>query len=456
MKLSQALRLTSGSVIALTGGGGKTTAMFRLADELANHSPQKMGVLTTTSTHIFSDQTQHAPAHVVFEPTQESIADILPRLAAAVAEHGHILLTRPINPVTSKAPGIPPPVIDTLMDTGHFEVIIVEADGARCRPFKAPAAHEPVVPASATVVVPVVGLDVVGQPLNEQNVHRPDLVGALSGTEPDEPVTIDTIAAVLGHSEGGLKNVPSHARVVPLLNKAENPARMAAAQELAAKLLDCEQIDSVLLGSVQTAKNPVIEAHGRIAAIVLAAGGSTRFGSPKQLARWGQQSFIEQVVEVALASQAHPVVVVLGAEAGQCRAAIGNRAVTVMVNAAWAEGQGTSVKAGLAALPANVVGAVFLLVDLPGVTSEVVDALIWRHRQTLAPIIWPEFAGKRGNPILFDRNLFDQLREISGDTGGRPLVLAYQDQAERVAVTNRAILQDIDRPEDLLVLGTDE
>ncbi|MCB9101031.1 MAG: NTP transferase domain-containing protein [Anaerolineales bacterium] len=110
------------------------------------------------------------------------------------------------------------------------------------------------------------------------------------------------------------------------------------------------------------------------------------------------------------------------------------------------------MQAGLAALPANVNSALFLLVDLPGVTPDVLNAVIERHRQTLAPLVWPEFAGRRGNPVLFDRTLFSELSHISGDTGGRPVLLAHQDQAERVIVTQPGIVQDVDRPEDLVEL----
>ncbi|MFC1976002.1 selenium cofactor biosynthesis protein YqeC [Chloroflexota bacterium] len=446
MKLSHALRITSGDVIALTGGGGKTTTMFRLAGELVR---KQMRVLTTTSTRIFTGQIEHAPVHVPFDPAQQSVADILPVLDAASVEHGQVLLVRPIEPGSSKAVGIPAETIDALAATGHFEAIIVEADGARSHPFKAPATHEPVIPARTTIVVPVVGLEVVGQPLNDDTVHRSALASQLSDTQFGQPVTIDTIATVLGHPRGGLKNVPPQARVIPVLNKAESPSRMAAARNIATKLLAGGPIDAVAIGSVQAADQPILEVQSRTAVIILAAGGSTRFGSPKQLAPWGQQTFIERVVDVGLASQARPVVVVLGAEVEQSRAVLADKPVEVVVNENWASGQSTSLKAGLKPLPKNVGSVIFMLVDQPAVTPEVVDALIQRHRQTLAPVIWPEFAGKRGNPVLFDRSLFSQLRQISGDTGGRPLIKAYQDQAERVEVKTRAILQDFDRPDEV-------
>jgi len=468
MKLSHALRIAPGDVIAFVGGGGKTTAMFQLANELA---PQ-MRVLTTTSTRIFAAQIKRSPAHVTFSPEQQTIVAILPQLDAALAEHGQVLLIGQTEPNSSKAFGLPPEVIDALAATGHFDVIINEADGSRMRPLKAPATHEPVIPDCTTLVIPVAGLDVLGQPLTDDTVHRAGLVSQLSDTLLGQPVTANTVAAVLCHPEGGLKHVPTQARVAPLLNKtdiarsgASSDAERARggglegwkggrgileeAGEIADKLLECERVDSVVIGAVQQAALPVAEVHSRVAAVILAAGGSRRFGSPKQLARWGDKTFIEHAVDTALASQASPVIVVLGAEIEQCLAALGHRPVKVVINEAWAQGQSTSMQAGLAALPSNIGCALFLLVDLPGVSSDLINQLIQRHRETLAPIIWPEFEGKRGNPVLFDRALFPELRQVSGDIGGKPVLIRYKDQAERVVVKDRAILQDIDNIEDL-------
>jgi molybdenum cofactor cytidylyltransferase len=449
MKLSRALRIQSGDVVAIVGGGGKTTAMFRLADELVR---QNLRVLTTTSTRIFTAQTAQSPVHLAFDPDQQTMAEILPQLARLLDQYGQVLLVRPIEPGATKVLGIPPETIDAFAASGHIDVLIVEADGARSRPFKAPTSHEPVIPAWTTLVVPVVGLDVVGQPLNEQTVHRPELISQLTGLQPGQPVTVDKIAQVLCHPQGGLKNVPAHARVIPLLNKAEAPDKVTAAHEIAGKLLNCVQIDSVAIGSAQTVDNPVPEICNRTAIIVLAAGESARFGSPKQLARWGAQTFIERVVDVALASEADSVIVVLGAEKEQTLAALGERNVQVVINNNWADGQSASVEAGLSVLPQNIGGAVFMLVDQPGIRPAVIISVIRRHRQTLAPAVRPEYNGQPGNPVLFDRSLFTQLQNLSGDVGGRAVLKKYPGQVERVAVDTPAILQDFDRPQDLATL----
>ena len=107
------------------------------------------------------------------------------------------------------------------------------------------------------------------------------------------------------------------------------------------------------------------------------------------------------------------------------------------------------MQAGLSALPGNISAAVFPLADQPFITAAVIDALITRYQRTLAPLVWPEFDGKRGNPVLFDRRLFSQMRRVTGDTGARPILLAHQTKAERVSVSNPGVLQDVDRPEDL-------
>ncbi len=487
MKLSQALRISPGDVVAFVGGGGKTTAMFQLAHELA----PRLRVLTTTTTRIFAAQINRSPARVTFDPKQQTLTDILPHLDAAIAQHGQVLLIGQADAASGKAFGLPPDLIDILAASGHFDVILNEADGSRMRPLKAPAAHEPVIPDCTTVVVPTVGLDVLGRPLNDETVHRAGLVSQLSDTPLGQAVTASTIAVLLSHLEGGLKSIPPQARVIPLLNKADflesvhradvinlensplpNPLplgegtfssppspsgreaggegnRLNAARTIAAQLLACERVDSVVIGAMQQTASPVREVYSRIAAVILAAGGSTRFGSPKQLARWGEKTFIEQATDAALAAEVSRVVVVLGAEVEQCRAMLANRPVEIVINPAWAQGQSTSMQAGLAALPAHIGGALFMLVDLPGVTPTLLNQLIQRHRETLAPLVWPEFAGRRGNPVLFDRALFPELRQVRGDTGGKPVLLKYQNEAERVQVTDAAVLQDFDRPEDL-------
>nr|HMQ54096.1 selenium cofactor biosynthesis protein YqeC [Anaerolineae bacterium] len=190
ISLSRALRISSGDVVALVGGGGKTSAMFRLANELSQASPSPLRVLVTTTTRIFATQIKLAPSFVTFDPARQSLADLRPDLQTACEQHGQVLLIGQADAGSGKALGVAPGVIDALAASGWFDVILIEADGSRMHPFKAPAKHEPQIPASTTLVVPVVGIDALGRPLADKHVHRASLVSQLSHTPLDQPVTL--------------------------------------------------------------------------------------------------------------------------------------------------------------------------------------------------------------------------------------------------------------------------
>ena len=247
--MADALGVTTGDVVALVGGGGKTTAMFRLAREIVERGEP---VLTTSTTHIFAGQVELAPASVrATEATRESVR-------AALDAHRHVLVIGDTDPITARAAGVSPDLFARLRTWCPRLCLLNEADGARRRPFKAPARHEPAIPPETTLVVPVVGADVFGAPLDAEHVHRPELVQALGGAAPGTPVTPELVARVLAHPEGGRKNVPARARVVVLINKVETLADREPARETAARLLREPAIEAVVLAAAR-ADEPVLE-----------------------------------------------------------------------------------------------------------------------------------------------------------------------------------------------------
>jgi molybdenum cofactor cytidylyltransferase len=441
MNLSRALHIQHKDVVALTGGGGKTTLMFRLADELVAAGQR---VVTTMTTKIFVSQMARAPICLVCHGEHALLA----QLPEALSEHGHVLVAGGTAVEEDKAAGVPPEFVDRLAAHGAVDAVIVEADGSRRRPFKAPAAHEPVVPACATVVVPVVGLDVLGRPLTADAVHRPELAAALAGAALGDPVTPELIAAVLVHPAGGAKGLPPGARLIPFLNKAEDPGLLTAARRIARLLLAQPIVDSVIIGAAEAA-DPVIEVWGRVAAVVLAAGEGRRFGGLKQVWPWRGVPLVAHIADQALACpEIDRVVVTVGAGAEQVRTALAARDVTCAAVPDWVAGQSRSVQAGLRA--AGAVSAVlFLLADQPGVSPELLSALIERHRATLAPVVAPRYRDQRGNPVLFDRVTFGEFARLSGDIGARPIIQAHAAEVAWVAWPTAEITQDIDVAEDL-------
>ncbi len=252
-RLVDALVVKPGEVVALVGGGGKSTAMFRLAREVTETGGC---VITTTTTHIFGAQAARAPARVL---AAEATRD---RVAAALAAHRHVLVVGPTDPATNRAGGVSLELFSALCSWFSDACILNEADGSRTRPFKAPAAHEPVIPPETTLVIPVVGADVFGKPLDDDHVHRPELVAALGGAPLGASITPEIVARVMAHPEGGRKGVPPGARVVVLINKVESLPDRTPARETAERLLREPAIHSVLLASLRDDK-PVLEVFTR-------------------------------------------------------------------------------------------------------------------------------------------------------------------------------------------------
>jgi molybdenum cofactor cytidylyltransferase len=240
--LAEALGMTADEIVALVGGGGKTTAMFRLAREMVDKGGS---AITTTTTRIFGAQIALAPAHLPAATVTRE------RVVAALATHGSLLVIGATDPASGKAEGVSLDLFRRLREWCPGVCIVNEADGSRMRPFKAPAAHEPVIPAETTLVVPLVGADVFGRPLDAQHVHRPELVGALSGAAPGTPITPEIVARVLAHPEGGRKGVPAGARVVVVLNKVESLPDRAPARETAERLLREPAIHAVVLAALR-------------------------------------------------------------------------------------------------------------------------------------------------------------------------------------------------------------
>ncbi|WP_298817737.1 nucleotidyltransferase family protein [Chloroflexus sp.] len=186
----------------------------------------------------------------------------------------------------------------------------------------------------------------------------------------------------------------------------------------------------------------------KIVGLLLAAGLSSRMGQPKQLLAWRGQPLVTYVARQALASQLAGLTVVVGASADQVREALRELPVTIITNPSYQEGLGTSLAAGLRALPADSDAAMVLLVDQPLVTTRLIDELIAAyHAAPDALALVPTYQGQRGNPVIIAAPLFAELQTLRGDTGARAI---FNRHAERIVwheVADPAIVIDVDTPE---------
>jgi molybdenum cofactor cytidylyltransferase len=188
-----------------------------------------------------------------------------------------------------------------------------------------------------------------------------------------------------------------------------------------------------------------------IAAVVLAAGRSTRMGAVNKLiAEIGGKPLVRIAAEQALASHASPVIVVTGHQRDQVETALTGLKIRFVHNPDYADGLGTSLRAGIAAVPDNADGVIVCLGDMPQVDSALIDRLIATFDpERSALVVVPTIAGRRGNPVVWARRFFHDLMAIHGDIGARHLIGSYAEAVVEVPVMGDAALMDVDTPESL-------
>ena len=192
----------------------------------------------------------------------------------------------------------------------------------------------------------------------------------------------------------------------------------------------------------------------RIAALVLAAGRSTRMGRVnKLLADVEGRPMVAKVAETALTSQAEHVVVVTGHDHDKVESALAGRDLTTIHNPDYAAGLSTSLHRGLAALPDDCDGVVICLGDMPRITAAVIDKLIAAFNPIEGRAICvPTWQGKRGNPVLLARRFLPEIQAISGDIGAKSLISAYPEAVAEVPMGDDSVLFDVDTPDVLATL----
>jgi molybdenum cofactor cytidylyltransferase len=186
----------------------------------------------------------------------------------------------------------------------------------------------------------------------------------------------------------------------------------------------------------------------RVAALILAAGASSRMGRPKQLLDWDGRPLVRAAAEVALAARLDPLLVVVGGAQAQVAEALVGLPLQIIANPDYAAGQSTSLRAGIDALGQDADAVVVLLGDQPFVTAAIVEQLVAEWQASAALIVAPTYAGQRGNPVLFAHAVFPELLAIQGDQGARAVLAANRARIHLVAFDDPRPLADIDTPED--------
>ncbi len=222
MQLAETLGVGDRELVSFVGAGGKKTAMSRLVTE-----GRDRGVVVAYTTSTKMPPPSDLPlvcADATPDPIERS--DLPTPVALA---HHHVSDPERVD---RKVQGFTPERLSSMFERGQFQWLLVKADGARMRGFKAPGPDEPQIPAASSIVVPVASVQVVGKPLTTDVAHRLDRIERLTGTAPGDRITPQTVGDVLAHPEGGLKHIPDSATVLPLVNKADTAAQEAVATDI--------------------------------------------------------------------------------------------------------------------------------------------------------------------------------------------------------------------------------
>ena len=189
-----------------------------------------------------------------------------------------------------------------------------------------------------------------------------------------------------------------------------------------------------------------------VAAVILAAGESRRMGQPKLLLPWRDGCVLDAVLAAVSAAPFDDAVLVSGAYRELVEEVAAYHGIRCVFNPDYASGQSTSLIAGLNALPDDTAAA-FILADQPGLNDALLRRLIEAYRQSGAPILQPRtLQGRAGHPVLFAPALFAELRALSGDVGGRPVLQAHKNEIQYLLADDDGIWQDLDTPEEYRLL----
>jgi len=247
-------------VTAFVGGGGKTSAIVRLSNEL---SAAGWRVVATTTTMVGRSLSTALSTVVTRDPRWQEAA------GEALAATGATFVADALDETTGKYSGLRPDDVSRLSARLDPDVVLVEADGSKQRPIKAPAEHEPAMPPDTSLVVPVAGLDALGRPLDEHVAHRLQLVLSIC---PGDRVTPDLLGRLLGSERGGRKSAPVGAAVVPLLNKSDTLAqRCSNLTSVAARVAASGGFERLAVSDL---------VNGRFAALLARTAGAGTPGSP--------------------------------------------------------------------------------------------------------------------------------------------------------------------------------
>lgn len=440
------------SVIAVVGGGGKTSLIFRLMESFTSIGKK---VIVTTTTHM------------AYEPERPFVEDGDIDEVRKDLQRYHYTVAASLDRETGKIGYLSEEKLQELR--GLADVLLIEADGAKRLPLKVPGEREPVIPKFVEMVIGVVGMDALGEPI-QKTCHRPEKVADFLGKGMEEVVTEDDIVKIAVSADALRKCVDEREYRV-LLNKADILGKANAAERIAGKLEirgvhavwgslqgeDYNRIDRCIAKTEETAKaglnklqepqNKGSQVQGKLTLVMLAAGNSRRFGSNKLLYEIdGVPMYLRTLHKLQkAASELGNCEIIVVTQYEEIAAKAQESGARVLLNPHPERGISSSMQIGLAAAKESS-ACLFTVSDQPWLTTETIVNLVHKFQSEQKGMACTILNNKTGNPCIFSRKYYQELQEIIGDKGGKQIINKHPEDVTYLEIEDAKELVDVDTP----------
>lgn len=461
--------------ISVVGGGGKTSLIFRLTEELVSLGKK---VIVTTTTHMayeperpFAENGEIRKIRENFKKYGYTVTACMEKISAEAAEK-----LGKKSQSGKKLRSLPKEQLELLV--GECDILLIEADGARRLPLKIPAQWEPVIPEITELVVGVIGLDCLGKQILE-TAHRPLEVGKFLKKSQEETVAAEDLLRI-AQSFRGLRKAVKNREYRVFFNKADVVSDMEIPESLVKKLED--RGISAVYGSLKTddgkqsemESNPWEASRERalvkgedicgqtwnLTIIILAAGNSTRFGSNKLFYPVDgvpmYQSAIQKVLQVQRALYRRVSSVIVVTQYSNIKKEAEIMGAKVIWNSHPEEGIASSMKLGLLAAIKEQSGGrsdlqkrdacLFMVADQPWITVKTITKLIQLYENSQKGMAAAAVKGAPGNPCIFSRKYYPELLALTGDMGGKKVLKRHMEDVGLLEIQNKKELTDVDTP----------
>lgn len=478
--LEKLLNLRKKDIITAVGSNGKTTFCLNLCKELKK---KEKTVFFTTTVKILPVNKKYEFIDITIpnteNETEEKKGEVFPEMEITsfllnleknLNNSNNVYVLGIYDSKIGKITSLSPKILEDISEKCDY--MIIEGDGSKMKSLKGWNKTEPVYAKNTTKSVGILPINIIGDKINDVNIHRMEEFLRISGGQKNETLTLNHLYNVIIHKNGLFQY--SLGEKILILNCAERDKDKENALNLAKMLKSNINFRDIRIGVTslknreyyEIGENSIMEEENKnsfvpkISAIIMASGKSERMGTNKLLLEYRGMTFIENTLEKVLNENFYELVIVISDKKvrKKCQDYIkkskkDEKKIYIIDNKKSEKGQSESIKIGLKTL-GKCDGYMFFSCDQPFLTSDTIKKILQNFKTK--GITTPEYNGKRSLPVIFGENFKDELLKLEGDTGGKTVISNHQDKIKIVEIENSDEGKDIDTKEDYDMLKKGE